>query len=162
MRVKKLLITFDKKSSHRAKASVKAQSINWNFCCCVVQRRCQPKIFRREQIFWLLSEQQYFVWDSASQSTKWQDMLEIWWEWPPWPPGYAPMAQLLPFQTRSWEAKLGETWRNSINASGQERLFRLRRHKTWLTFEPLPIVVKNLTETKTDPNFSCNFWRFEA
>jgi len=32
---------------------------------------------------------QYFVWDTASQSTKWHDMLEIWGRWPPWTPGYA-------------------------------------------------------------------------
>jgi len=33
-----------------------------------------------------LSEQQYFVWDTSSQSTKLQDGLEIWgWPWPPCP-----------------------------------------------------------------------------
>ena len=34
-----------------------------------------------------LSEQQHFVWNTDSRSTKWQDTLEIWWRpWPPFPP----------------------------------------------------------------------------
>jgi len=28
------------------------------------------------------------VWDTASQSTKWQCMLKLWGAWPPGPPGY--------------------------------------------------------------------------
>ena len=40
------------------------------------QWRSQTKIFERQSLL-SLSEQQYFVLDSASQSTKWQDMLEI-------------------------------------------------------------------------------------
>jgi len=32
------------------------------------------------------SEQQYFVWDTASQSTKWQDMPKVWGAWPSWLP----------------------------------------------------------------------------
>jgi len=35
-----------------------------------------------------LSEQQRFVWDTASQSTKRQNMIKIWGTWSPWPPGY--------------------------------------------------------------------------
>jgi len=38
-----------------------------------------------------LNEQQHFVWDTASQSTKQQDMLEIWGTWPPWAPLATPM-----------------------------------------------------------------------
>jgi len=37
-----------------------------------------------------LSEQQYFVWDTASQSTKWQGMLEIFFLG-----GMAPLAALM-------------------------------------------------------------------
>jgi len=40
------------------------------------QWRSQPKIFGVGNIL-TLSEQQYLVWDAASQSTKCQDMLEI-------------------------------------------------------------------------------------
>ena len=36
--------------------------------------------FFRESIRLTLNEQQYFDWDNASQSKKWQDMLEIWGE----------------------------------------------------------------------------------
>ena len=36
-----------------------------------------------------LSEQQYFVWDTASISTKRQDVLDIWGAWAICPPGYA-------------------------------------------------------------------------
>jgi len=36
--------------------------------------------------FWSLSGQQYFVWDTASESTKRQDMLKV---WGVWSPGYA-------------------------------------------------------------------------
>ena len=32
----------------------------------------------------ILREQQYFVWDTASQSTKWLDMLKIWGDMAPW------------------------------------------------------------------------------
>jgi len=30
-----------------------------------------------------LGEQQYFVWDTASQSTKLLDVLKVWGAWPP-------------------------------------------------------------------------------
>jgi len=43
-----------------------------------------PKLFWGNDL--TLSEQQYFVLDAASQSTKLQDMLEIWWICPPRPP----------------------------------------------------------------------------
>ena len=36
---------------------------------------------------WLSSSHSVFVWDAASQSTKWVDVQKIWGE--PWPPGYA-------------------------------------------------------------------------
>jgi len=32
----------------------------------------------------ILVEQQYFVWDTASQNTKWTDMLKVWGGMPPW------------------------------------------------------------------------------
>jgi len=44
----------------------------------------QPKVFGGPNTL-TLSEQQYFVWDTASQSTKPQDMLDIWGPWAPWP-----------------------------------------------------------------------------
>jgi len=44
------------------------------------QWRSQPKIFWGANLL-ILSEQQYLVWDTASQSTKWQEMLEIWGLW---------------------------------------------------------------------------------
>jgi len=37
----------------------------------------------------ILGEQQYFVWDTAAQSTKFLDILKIWGAKGPCPPGYA-------------------------------------------------------------------------
>jgi len=44
----------------------------------------QPEKFLGRQIFLTLSEQPYFVRDNASQSTKRQEMLEIWEAMTPW------------------------------------------------------------------------------
>ena len=41
-----------------------------------------------------LSEQQYFVWDTASQGTKWQDMFWNLGAWLPWPSMATPMHPL--------------------------------------------------------------------
>jgi len=49
------------------------------------QWRTQPKIFLGPKHL-ILGKQQYFVWDTASQSTKWLDILKI---WEALPPGYA-------------------------------------------------------------------------
>jgi len=53
------------------------------------QQCSQPKFWMRLNSL-TLSKQQYFVWDTASQSTKLQDMLEIWRGMAPVaPPGHA-------------------------------------------------------------------------
>jgi len=50
----------------------------------MLQSHSQPKKFGENHL--TLTEQQYFVWDTSSQSTKWQDILEIQGAWLPWPP----------------------------------------------------------------------------
>jgi len=58
-----------------------------------------PKIFGEPNTL-TLSEQQHFVRDTPCQSTKWQDMLEIWW-------GMAPLAPLAwpMFTRKEWKRK---------------------------------------------------------
>ena len=66
----------------------KTNDLLWNSLDCVVHQWCsQPKTFLGRPKRLILGEQQYFVWDAASQSTKWLDMLKIWGG--PWPLGYA-------------------------------------------------------------------------
>jgi len=68
----------------------------------------QPKIFGDPKIwveeeFLILGKQQYFVWDTASQSTKWRDILKIGGAWPLATPT-ASFIGLLP-KTISYRAK---------------------------------------------------------
>jgi len=58
------------------------------------QWRSQPKILGDQKIwgcgdFFILGEKQHLVWDTASQSTKWLDILKI---WGCMSPGYAKQA----------------------------------------------------------------------
>jgi len=68
------------------------------------QWRSQPKIcILRGKNFGgpkclILGEQQYFVWDTASQSTKLLYVLNIWGVWPLGPPGYAYGLDVLTFE----------------------------------------------------------------
>ena len=66
------------------------------------QERCRPSLWKwlqavallaqnfvGDQILWLWCEQRLFVRDTACQSTKWQDILEIHGTWSHYHPGYA-------------------------------------------------------------------------
>jgi len=57
----------------------KLESDCWSSCCRIIEWRSQPKILLGEAKCLTLGEQQnFFVWDAVSQSTKLLDMLNIW------------------------------------------------------------------------------------
>jgi len=61
------------------------------------------------------SEQHYFVWDTASQSTKWQDMLEIWGgQWSPYGRNKRRGLFFAVRCKRSWLSETSCDWQHTI------------------------------------------------